>query len=85
MSAPRLYCLLCGDPIQPLRDGWAHWPGLGGSCPGPRPELDPERLDLRCEVCGHRVTLAIPGDVESFVHAEDGDWGDHTAEASLPF
>jgi len=34
----------------------------------------------RCGVCGHLIELANPNDPESYVHAEDGDWGDHTAE-----
>lgn len=36
--------------------------------------------DPVCTVCGTRVELADAGDPESYVHAEDGDWGDHTAE-----
>ena len=35
-----------------------------------------------CTVCGTRVELADPDDPESYVHAEDGDWGDHTAEVA---
>lgn len=35
-----------------------------------------------CTVCGTRVELADADDPESYVHAEDGDWGDHTAEVN---
>ena len=38
----------------------------------------------RCTVCGVRVERADPDDPESYVHAEDGDWGDHTAEYTEP-
>lgn len=38
--------------------------------------------DARCTVCGTRVERSDPNDPESYVHAEDGDWGDHTAEHS---
>lgn len=41
------------------------------------PEPEP-----RCSVCGTKVRAEVPeGDfVEEWVHAEDGEWGDHTAE-----
>lgn len=35
-----------------------------------------------CRVCGTLVELADPDDPESFVHAQDGDWGDHTAQVA---
>lgn len=33
-----------------------------------------------CRVCQHRVELSDPHDPDSWVHAENGDWADHTAE-----
>lgn len=41
----------------------------------------PENLQVdHCKICGCVVRLADPDDPESYVHDEDGDWGDHTAE-----
>lgn len=33
-----------------------------------------------CQVCSTRVVRSDPADPDSYVHAEDGDWGDHTAQ-----
>jgi len=46
------------------------------SLTGPLPEPGTV-APVTCRICGARVRLADP---ESWVHDEDGDWGDHSAE-----
>lgn len=40
--------------------------------------------DPVCSVCGTAVERADADDAESYVHAADGDWGDHSAEYVEP-
>jgi hypothetical protein len=43
-----------------------------------------EYVPATCAVCGAHVARSDPADPASYVHAEDGDRGDHTAEYTPP-
>lgn len=44
------------------------------------PPTDEGATAPKCTVCGVSIELADPDDPESYVHAEDGDWSDHSAQ-----
>lgn len=46
--------------------------------------VEPEPADPRCAVCHTTIARYDENDPDSWVHTDDGDWDDHTAEKSDP-
>lgn len=66
-------------------NGTRHVAWQNGARLGVVPGVDEVEIVLPskpCLVCGARCAAADPTDPESYVHDEDGEWGDHTAEVA---